>query len=237
MANMTMIVFEVDGREVMLSDAESIHDAMVNNMVKAETPVTVYLSDGTKQFKPAAEHRQLSPYFPIIVAEPEADSPAFRQVEPAPLKVEPADTTARRLKALEEEIEANPDAPENRAWAPPIAKARASLSLQSSAKPIPDLRDLGRKSTVAHDKNRIIAALLAFFLGGWGVHKFYLGKNKAGAIMLILTLLGLMTSIILIGLPILFAVGVVALAECVIYLITPDEEFDAKYVHGDKDWF
>jgi cold shock CspA family protein len=31
------------------------------------------------------------------------------------------------------------------------------------------------------DKNKIVAALLAFFIGGLGVHKFYLGKNQAGS--------------------------------------------------------
>ena len=33
-------------------------------------------------------------------------------------------------------------------------------------------------------KSKIVAALLAFFLGGLGIHKFYLGKNTAGIIML-----------------------------------------------------
>ena len=30
------------------------------------------------------------------------------------------------------------------------------------------------------DKNRIVAALLDFVLGGIGIHKFYLGKTTAG---------------------------------------------------------
>lgn len=34
-------------------------------------------------------------------------------------------------------------------------------------------------------KNRIVAVLLAFFLGGFGIHKFYLGKNFAGILYLI----------------------------------------------------
>eukprot|EP01030_Chromulinospumella_sphaerica_P025156 gene25156-25278_t len=34
------------------------------------------------------------------------------------------------------------------------------------------------------DKNKIVAALLAFFLGWLGIHKFYLGKTNAGIIML-----------------------------------------------------
>ncbi|HZV08737.1 MAG TPA: NINE protein, partial [Novosphingobium sp.] len=39
-------------------------------------------------------------------------------------------------------------------------------------------------SPFSGDKNRLVAALLALFLGMLGVHKFYLGKNTAGLIML-----------------------------------------------------
>lgn len=38
-------------------------------------------------------------------------------------------------------------------------------------------------------KSRGIAALLAIFLGGFGVHYFYLGKVGAGVITILLTLL------------------------------------------------
>jgi TM2 domain-containing membrane protein YozV len=34
-------------------------------------------------------------------------------------------------------------------------------------------------------KDRITALLLCFFLGGFGIHKFYLGKNTAGIIYLV----------------------------------------------------
>jgi hypothetical protein len=35
------------------------------------------------------------------------------------------------------------------------------------------------------EKNKWVAAALAFFLGIFGIHKFYLGKKKAGIIMLL----------------------------------------------------
>ena len=44
--------------------------------------------------------------------------------------------------------------------------------------------------TPATSDKRIIAAVLAFFLGGFGVHKFYLGVNKVGVIYLLITILG-----------------------------------------------
>lgn len=37
------------------------------------------------------------------------------------------------------------------------------------------------------DKDKIVVALLAFFLGGWGVHNFYLGETKKGIIKLVTT--------------------------------------------------
>lgn len=39
------------------------------------------------------------------------------------------------------------------------------------------------------DKSRTVAALLAFFLGGFGIHNFYLGNVLKGVGQLVLTLL------------------------------------------------
>jgi TM2 domain-containing membrane protein YozV len=82
------------------------------------------------------------------------------------------------------------------------------------------------------DKNRIVAALLAFFLGGLGIHKFYLGKNGAGAIMLVCSIFGF----VLLFLPTI-AMGLIAFVEFIIYLVTSDEEFEERYVRGDRAWF
>lgn len=90
---------------------------------------------------------------------------------------------------------------------------------------------VGSTAMVA-DKNRFVAALLAFFLGTFGIHKFYLGRIKAGLIMLCVAVFGW----IFLGLPTLI-IGVIALIECVIYLATPDEAFQHKYVEGDAAWF
>ncbi len=40
----------------------------------------------------------------------------------------------------------------------------------------------------AAPKQKIVAFLLAFFLGALGVHNFYLGKTKMGVVQLILTI-------------------------------------------------
>jgi TM2 domain-containing membrane protein YozV len=81
-------------------------------------------------------------------------------------------------------------------------------------------------------KSKIVAALLAFFFGGFGVHKFYLGCNKAGIIMLLVFFLGF----ILIGIPSL-VMGIIAFVEFIIYLTKSDDEFQRIYVENQKCWF
>lgn len=82
------------------------------------------------------------------------------------------------------------------------------------------------------DSKKIPAALLAFFLGVFGVHKFYLGYTKEGLIMLLVFLFGF----ILLGLP-SFIIAVIAFIEFIIYLTRSDEEFDRNYVKNKKGWF
>ncbi|MBF7688675.1 TM2 domain-containing protein [Acinetobacter rathckeae] len=64
-------------------------------------------------------------------------------------------------------------------------------------------------------KNRIVAALLAFFLGGFGAHKFYLGQIGWGFVYLLFCWT--------------FIPAFVAFIEFIIYLCTSDEKFAAKY--------
>jgi TM2 domain-containing membrane protein YozV len=77
-------------------------------------------------------------------------------------------------------------------------------------------------------KDKVTAALLAIFLGGFGVHKFYLGGGKqktAGIIQLVLSL---------------FTCGVATIIpfiEGILYLTKDDQQFQAEYVYGGKDWF
>lgn len=90
----------------------------------------------------------------------------------------------------------------------------------------------GGGAALAGDKNKIVAALLAFFLGGLGIHKFYLGKNTAGIVMLLCSLFGA----ILLFVPTII-VGIIAFIEFIIYLVIPEDEFERKYVRGDQSWF
>lgn len=82
------------------------------------------------------------------------------------------------------------------------------------------------------DKNKFIAGLLALFFGTFGVHKFYLGFNKAGLIMLACTLLGW----VVFFLPTMI-VGAIAFIEAIIYMTRSDEQFHENYEIRRKEWF
>lgn len=43
------------------------------------------------------------------------------------------------------------------------------------------------------NKNKVVALLLAFLVGGAGIHRFYLGRKQSGLIMLGLTIVGSLT--------------------------------------------
>lgn len=64
-------------------------------------------------------------------------------------------------------------------------------------------------------KSRVTAALLAFFLGGFGAHKFYLGRVAAGFLYLIFCWT--------------FIPAIIAFIEFIIYLTMSDEAFSEKY--------
>ena len=42
-------------------------------------------------------------------------------------------------------------------------------------------------------RSRLVTVLLTFFLGVFGVHRFYIGKTKTATVMLILSILYLVT--------------------------------------------
>lgn len=64
-------------------------------------------------------------------------------------------------------------------------------------------------------KNKLVAALLALFLGGFGIHKFYLGRIGWGIVYLLFcwTLIP----------------GLIAFIEFILLLLMSDEDFICKY--------
>ncbi|AKH70456.1 putative membrane protein [Spongiibacter sp. IMCC21906] len=87
-------------------------------------------------------------------------------------------------------------------------------------------------SLATASSKKVAAALFALFLGAFGAHKFYLGYNKQGVIMLVVFLLGF----VLLGLPSL-VISIIAFVEFILYLIKSDAEFEQTYVTGNRPWF
>ena len=87
------------------------------------------------------------------------------------------------------------------------------------------------------DNKKILAGILGIILGGLGVHKFILGYNKEGGILLGIWLIGAVLSCVGIGLLLIWIPGVIGLIEGIIYLTKSDEEFYNTYQVGKKPWF
>lgn len=85
----------------------------------------------------------------------------------------------------------------------------------------------------ASPKDHVAAGLLAIFLGAFGVHKFYLGYNTQGFIMLAISILaGLFTIGLAVG-----VIWVIAVVEGILYLTKSQSEFERVYVYGKHEWF
>jgi len=91
-------------------------------------------------------------------------------------------------------------------------------------------------SATSGAKSKVAAGLLAIFLGGLGIHKFYLGYMGPGLVYLLVNTIGWVVTIFLLGLPNM-VFGIIALIEGIIYLTKSDEEFEQTYVVGKKPWF
>ena len=87
---------------------------------------------------------------------------------------------------------------------------------------------------IPHDANekKITAGVLALCLGGFGIHKFYLGYTTQGIITLVVFLFGW----VLLFIPNLI-LAAISLAEGIVYLSKTDKDFHRDYVQNQKHWF
>lgn len=71
-------------------------------------------------------------------------------------------------------------------------------------------------------KSKIVAGILGILLGGWGVHKFYMGNILAGVVYLVFCWTGIPS--------------ILGLIEGIMFLIDDDEKFQAR-VEAKKFFF
>ena len=85
----------------------------------------------------------------------------------------------------------------------------------TTPQPTPVPQPVMRYPIAKPTKSKTTAALLAFFLGGLGAHKFYLGKTAQGVLYLLFCWT--------------FIPSIVAFIEFLIYITTSDADFARKY--------
>ncbi len=105
---------------------------------------------------------------------------------------------------------------------------------EEARKTADEFKESWNKSINENKENKkLIAGILAILLGGFGIHKFILGYNKEGIILLVVTVvLGIITCGVAAS-----AAWIVGLIEGIIYLTKSDEEFFETYQANKKPWF
>ncbi|HLL30164.1 MAG TPA: TM2 domain-containing protein [Allosphingosinicella sp.] len=83
----------------------------------------------------------------------------------------------------------------------------------------PPVMAAGGSAPIDDDRNKYIAALIAFLIGPLGIHRFYLGRTGSAIAMLILTctVVGLVVTVPW------------ALIDMIRYLVMSDREFAERY--------
>lgn len=90
-------------------------------------------------------------------------------------------------------------------------------------------KDVYEQVTSGQENKRVLAGVLAIFFGALGIHKFILGYQKEGIIMLVLSLLsfGFLAGFM----------ALVGLIEGIIYLSKSNEQFYQIYQVNRRPWF
>jgi TM2 domain-containing membrane protein YozV/ribosomal protein L40E len=110
-------------------------------------------------------------------------------------------------------------------YAPPYEPAYQPIQPPAPIYADPPVKDWQQAGA---DK-KIIAGILAIVLGSFGIHKFILGYQKEGMIMLLVSVLSCFTA----G----WVMHIIGIIEGIMYLTKTDEEFVRTYIYGRKGWF
>jgi TM2 domain-containing membrane protein YozV/ribosomal protein L40E len=94
-----------------------------------------------------------------------------------------------------------------------IIKAKAEICPKCGVRQSSPFSHLG--AVAPNGKSKLAAVLFAFFLGGFGFHKFYLGNTGMGIVYLLLCWT--------------FIPSVLGIIEGILLLIMSDEDFNRQY--------
>ena len=117
------------------------------------------------------------------------------------------------------------------------AKEKANEFAKEAKESASEFAEGAKETFASNDNKKILAGILGILFGGLGIHKFILGYNKEGGILLGATLIGIILSCVGIGILFVWIPGVVGFVEGIIYLTKSDAEFYNTYQVGKKPWF
>jgi TM2 domain-containing membrane protein YozV len=116
----------------------------------------------------------------------------------------------------------------------------ASPVPQAAAVPPAAPQPAGDLSASEIQSKKLASGLLGILVGGLGIHKFYLGYQQEGIVLLLVTVLvggvgGFVTCGLL--LPVAGVTWVIGLVEGILYLTKTDDEFANTYLRNKRPWF
>jgi TM2 domain-containing membrane protein YozV len=86
-------------------------------------------------------------------------------------------------------------------------------------------------------QKKLAAGICGILIGGLGIHKFILGFNTAGIIMVSVSAVGIIGSCFFFPIFATMAMGIIGLVEGITYLSKTDEDFYQTYAIEKKEWF
>ena len=114
-------------------------------------------------------------------------------------------------------------------YQPPQAQADYQSGYQPIQPPAPMYQPGGLDWQARGANKKVAAGICGILLGPFGVHKFILGYQTEGVIMLLVSLLSCgMLAVVM---------QIIGIVEGIMYLTKSDEEFVRTYVEGRKGWF
>lgn len=113
------------------------------------------------------------------------------------------------------------------------AKEAANKAGEAAEEAARNVKESWNELQNSKDNKRILAGVLAIVIGGLGIHKFVLGYNREGFILLIASVVLGVLSFGMIS----WAVWVITIIEGIIYLTKSDAEFYHTYQENHRPWF